>query len=103
MVSRVAANSHEDLAQLLATHATTLQQLGGRSVRLFGSFARGEGRADSEVDLLVEFEDTPTFDRCMDLKFFLEALLSRRFDLVTHAALRPAMRAGIEREAIRVA
>jgi predicted nucleotidyltransferase len=55
------------------------------------------------VDLLVEFDEAPTFDRFMDLKFFLEDLLSRRVDLVTRAALRPGMRPAIEREAVRVA
>jgi predicted nucleotidyltransferase len=39
----------------------------------------------------------------MDLKFFLEDLLGSKVDLVTRAALKPALRPEIERDAIRVA
>jgi predicted nucleotidyltransferase len=42
---------------------------------LFGSVARDEATAESDVDLLVEFEGGATFDRYMDLKFFLEECL----------------------------
>jgi len=38
----------------------------------------------------------------MDLKSLLEDLLGRRVDLVTPKAIKPKMRAGIEREMIRV-
>jgi hypothetical protein len=84
-------------------HADALQRLGVKSLAVFGSLARGEAQPDSDVDLLVEFAGTATFDGFMGLKFFLEDLLQRRVDLVTRAALSPRLRSTIEREAIRVA
>jgi predicted nucleotidyltransferase len=99
-----AAPVHRDeLIALLRDRAQDLRRLRVRSLDLFGSLARDEAHAGSDVDLLVEFDDGPTFDQFMDLKFFLEDLLSRRVDLVTRAALRPGMRPAIEREAVRVA
>jgi predicted nucleotidyltransferase len=95
--------SREELVALLRSRAQDLRRLGVASLDLFGSLARGEANPASDVDLLVEFEGGASFDRYMDLKFFLEGLLSRRIDLVTRAALRPGMRPVIEREAIRVA
>jgi predicted nucleotidyltransferase len=74
-----------------------------RDLMLFGSVARDEAMDSSDVDLVVEFEGTATFDRFMGLKFFLENLLGCEVDLVTRKALRPAIRASIEREAIHVA
>jgi len=74
-----------------------------RDLTLFGSVARDEATQDSDVDVLVEFDGPATFDRFMDLKFFLEEILSARVDLVTRAALRPRVRPVIDREAIRVA
>ena len=74
-----------------------------RDLTLFGSVARDEATEDSDVDVLVEFDGPATFDRFMDLKFFLEEILSARVDLVTRAALRPRVRPVIDREAIRVA
>ena len=64
-------------------HRTQLTKLGVKSLSIFGSVARGEDKADSDVDILVEFEGRATFDRFMDTKYFLEELLGRKVDLVT--------------------
>ncbi len=70
---------------------------------IFGSVARGEARPDSDVDIVVEFRGRPSFDKYMDLKFFLEDLLASPIDLVTPAAIRPAMRERVKSEAVYVA
>ncbi|HEX9625814.1 MAG TPA: nucleotidyltransferase family protein [Acidiferrobacterales bacterium] len=89
--------------KLLSNQHARLRELGVKSLSVFGSVARGEARPDSDVDMLVEFDSTPDFDRYMDLKFFLEDLLGRRVDLVTPAALKARMRPTVQREAVRVA
>ena len=66
-------------------------------VGLFGSWARNEAVATSDVDILVTF-DQPTFDHYMDLKFYLEDLLKCRVDLVMESALRPRLRDHVLRE-----
>ena len=53
-----------------------------RRIGVFGSYARGEQKATSDIDVLVEFEK-PTFDNFMDLAFYLEELFGRRVDLLT--------------------
>jgi predicted nucleotidyltransferase len=53
-----------------------------KRIDIFGSFARGEQKDTSDVDILVEFEK-PTFDNFMNLAFFLEDLFQRKVDLVT--------------------
>ena len=77
--------------------------LGVKSLSLFGLVVQGGSRLESDVDILVEFKGRATFDRYMELKFFLEDLLGGDVDLVTRKALRPSMRPTIEQEAIRVA
>jgi len=63
------------------------------SIGVFGSFARGEGREESDVDVLVEFEEGfKTFDNFMDLKYYLEEIFSRNVDLVTVNALKPQLK-----------
>ncbi len=73
------------------------------ALHVFGSVARNEARADSDLDLLVDFTDAPTFARFMDLKFLLEDELELRVDLVTRDALRPRIKAQVLAEARRVA
>ena len=69
---------------------------------MFGSFARGEAKQDSDVDLLVDL-DRHTFDRYMDLKLYLEDLLGRRVDLVLSDRIKPALRESILRGVIDAA
>ena len=94
--------SRDEILLRLAQNRPELQRLGARRLGLFGSFARGEARADSDVDLLVDL-DRHGFDRYMDLKLHLERVLGMRVDLVTEAAVRPELREAVERDAVRVA
>ena len=88
----------DELLELLASHQAELVRLGVRSLALFGSVARDEGGPDSDVDLLVEFEEGQTFDRYASLASFLEDLLGLRVDLVTRAAVRPFLLSAIEKD-----
>jgi hypothetical protein len=69
---------------------------------VFGSAARDAMSATSDVDVLVEFDTPPGFDRYFDLKFFLEELIGRPVDLVTRGGLRNELRERVEAEAINV-
>lgn len=78
----------EDIVGALSQNRRRMESLGVRRVGLFGSFARGTQHAESDVDLLVEFEPgRKTFDNFMELAFLLEDLLQRRVELVTPEAL----------------
>ena len=87
----------------LRSYRGRLAELGVVSLSVFGSVARGESRPDSDVDFLVEFDGPATFDRYMQLKFFLEDVLNRRVDLLTRQGIRPELRSSIEQDARRVA
>mgnify|MGYP000408302278 CR=1 FL=1 len=78
-------------------------QFGVESLSLFGSFARGEDRPDSDVDLLVEFSRPPTLFVLARLRNALSDLLRRPVDLGTPASLRPFLRDEVLGECIRVA
>lgn len=93
----------KSILHMLAAHQEELKKLGVTYLALFGSVARNEATAGSDVDFLVEFEGPASFDTYMELKFFLEDLLGTRIDLVTRKALKPRLRPYVEKEAIRVA
>ena len=92
-----------DIIVRLGRERAVFDRLGVVSLKLFGSLARGTGRAASDADFLVEFSGRADFDRYMDLKFHLEDVLGMRVDLVTKPALHPSMRNAVEREAMTVA
>lgn len=93
----------DEIVESLKHQEGTLRQFGVRSLRLFGSVARGEARQESDVDLLVDFDEPPSYRQFMQLRIFLEDLLDTRVDLVTERGLRERVRPWVEEEAIRVA
>ena len=91
------------LLALLTEHKPVLaERFGVTSLRLFGSFARGTARDDSDVDVLVRFDGPATAKRFFGVQFYLEDLLGRDVDLVTEDALRARLRPYVEREAVHV-
>ncbi len=85
-----AVRTREDIFKMLDENQTQLRALGVKRLGLFGSFVRGQQRADSDVDMLVEFEPgQKTFDHFMELSFLLEDMLGRSVELVTPEALSP--------------
>lgn len=94
--------TRETALALLKEHRDELAAFGLRRLALFGSVARNEAGPDSDVDVLVEFEGKPTFDRYAGLYDCLEDLLARPVDLVTVSAIRPFMREAVEEDACEV-
>ena len=77
-----------DPLAVIESHVDEIRALGARRIGVFGSFARGQARADSDVDVYVEFDDEKrTYDNFFALHELLETLLGRRVDLVTDKAL----------------
>ncbi len=95
----------DDILRKLATAKAELKQHGVCRVRLFGSAARDDAGAASDVDLLVEFDDRPVgLFEMTRLQRRLEQLLEvEHVDLVTPAGLHPALRQRVEAEAIDAA
>ena len=76
------------------------QKYKARVVGLFGSFAREEEKAESDVDVLVSFEKGANLLHLVGLSLFLEEKLHRPVDVVPHDSIRKEIRDDILREAI---
>jgi len=96
------AQALSEILVSLREHRAELRERGALRLGIFGSIARGEGRSDSDVDVLVEL-DVRTFDRYMDLKIFLEDLLGLPVDLVLADRIKPALKDRILGELIDAA
>jgi predicted nucleotidyltransferase len=62
------------------------------SLALFGSRVRGEGRTDSDLDVLAHFDVTPSLLTLLKLENELSDLLGVRVDLVIRESLRPSIK-----------
>jgi predicted nucleotidyltransferase len=75
---------------ILKENREEIKSFGVKRCGLFGSLIRGQERAESDIDVLVEFEPgLKTFDNFMHLAFFLEEIFGRRVDLITVESLSP--------------
>ncbi|MCD6213413.1 MAG: nucleotidyltransferase family protein [Candidatus Desulfofervidus sp.] len=80
----------ENVLELIRSNQDKIRSYGVRKLGLFGSFVRGEHKPESDIDLLVEFQqDKKSFDNFIQLAFFLEEILERRVELITIDALSP--------------
>ena len=80
----------QEIFNVLQNNQSYLIALGVKRIGLFGSFIHGAQRADSDIDLLVEFEPhKKTFDNFMKLSFLLEDILHHRVEIVTVESLSP--------------
>jgi predicted nucleotidyltransferase len=89
---------HRIRRELLAAAA----EAGAQRVRLFGSVARGDDRADSDVDLLVQLAPGRTLLDLARLETRLEQLLQRPVEVVPEAGLREPFRSAVLRDAVDV-
>jgi len=71
---------------------------GVSSLAVFGSYARGEARSDSDVDLLVSFSRRVSLFTLIGLELELSELMGRKVDLHTEDGLSPHLRDRILKE-----
>jgi len=93
----------DELVQRLQQHRHELSALHVQTLSVFGSVARGEAGASSDIDLLVEFDRPVGLFHFVTVKNRLEALLGLPVDLVTPRGLKAALRDRILAESRRVA
>lgn len=96
------ATSLNDVLEMLRMHESELRRLGVSHVAVFGSVARGEAGADSDIDVLVELDPEHPIGifGYARLKLYINELLDRVCDVVNRRSLKPLMRENILRDAV---
>jgi len=84
--------SLEELKAILIQHKEVLKQkFKVKNIAIFGSYVRGEQNQDSDIDILVEFQEPVGF-LFIHLADYLEEILGVRVDLLTPDAIKPNRR-----------
>jgi uncharacterized protein len=88
----------------LQRHAPDLRALGVRHLSIFGSLARGEAEADSDIDLLVDLDARKSLDIVdyAGIARKIEQLVQRPVDLARRDKLKPHVAATALAEEIRI-
>ncbi len=102
MIRRGDTKMPPHIEELKTRIVRTLQHHGVAHAAIFGSFARGDAEESSDLDLLVEFIGEKSLLDLVGLKLELEESLGRDVDVLTYAALHPAIRDRILSEQVIV-
>jgi len=94
-------STRADVVATIKANRRALKRYGVKSLALFGSASRDRLRKNSDIDILVQF-DQATWKNYIGLKFYLQDLLGREVDLVTPKALKPTVRPAIEEDLLYV-
>ena len=91
----------KEIKEIIREHKEILKKYKVKSIALFGSYVRNEQKQDSDIDLLVEF-DEDTYHNFINLIFSLEELLREEVTVVSKEDLSPYIQPYILREAEKI-
>ena len=79
-----------EILDLLRSNINVIKNFGVRRIGIFGSVVKGETTTESDIDILIEFEEgNEKYSNLLNLYFFLRDLLGRKIDLVTSNGISP--------------
>jgi uncharacterized protein len=85
--------SAKQIIEKIQDNKRQIYRFGVKNIGLFGSYARNDQSEKSDMDIIVQFDESKkTFNNYMDLKFFLEELFSCKVDLVILEAIKPDLK-----------
>jgi hypothetical protein len=91
-----------DVTEIKRIITPVLRRYGVVRAGIFGSVARGEATAGSDVDVLVDFEGRKSLLDLVSLRAELSALLGRHADVLTYASLNHRLKSRILAEEVRI-
>ena len=89
---------------IIEAKSAPFKKLGVTALFLYGSTARGEANADSDIDIFVDYDSQSHFSLfdLLEIKHTLEDESGISVDVTTRDALHPRLRERIEQSAVRV-
>lgn len=69
-----------------------------KKIGIFGSYVRGEQKEDSDIDILVEFEEPVSLLKLVSFENFLKEITGIKVDVVPENDIRPELRENILNE-----
>jgi uncharacterized protein len=89
------------ILSILESQKDKLSYFGVKEIGIFGSYARGDQTPQSDIDIIVKFNDgKKSFKSFMKLSFFLQELFHKKVDLLTEKSISPFIKPYIDKEVV---
>ncbi|MBI2559475.1 nucleotidyltransferase family protein [Candidatus Woesearchaeota archaeon] len=93
----------KQIQSILSKHKEELRETYNvKEIGVFGSYARGEQKKSSDIDILVEFEESIGFFKFLEMEERIGKILGVKVDLVTKNALKPRIGQHILKEVVAI-
>jgi uncharacterized protein len=94
--------NRQEIIDRLQQNEATLRARGVSHAALFGSYARGDNRSDSDIDIMVEIDPAAGIGvyEYVALKDYIAALFDRPVDVVSREGLKPYVKPAVTTDAI---
>jgi uncharacterized protein len=92
----------QDAVATLRRHESVLRARGITHAAVFGSVARGQNRPDSDLDIIIDIdpETHVTLFDYVELEDYIASLFDVPVDVIDREALKPHLRAPVERDVV---
>lgn len=84
--------------QILSTAVRILKEYGAKKIVLFGSYARGTEKKNSDIDLIVRFKATKSLLELVKIEREVSKATKKQVDLLTEKAISPYIRDSMKKE-----
>jgi hypothetical protein len=95
-------NKKKELEKIIPIISRIIKKFGIKRAGIFGSYARREQRADSDIDILVEFRGKKSLFDLINLELLLQKTLKKKVDLLTYNSINPLLKKKILKEEVRI-
>ena len=93
----------KQIQSILSKHKAELRRkYNVKEIGVFGSYVRGEQKKSSDIDILVEFEESIGFFKFLEMEEHISEILGVKVDLVTKNALKPRIGEHILKEVVAI-
>jgi len=93
--------SLDEIKRSLTTQKSMLQnKYNINRLGIFGSYVRGEQKSESDLDILIDYEEAPSLFTLIEIENQLSELLGMKVDLVTRKGIKPQLRSYILEEVV---
>lgn len=80
----------------------TLKHYGPKEIGVFGSYARGEMRPESDIDIMIDIDENVSLFDLGGMYMDLAERLNRKIDLVTKGGMNPIFKPYIKKDLIQI-
>ena len=87
---------------ILENRETLSSRYGVKDIGVFGSYVNNNQKAESDIDILVEFNEMPDLIKFIELESYLENFLQTKVDLVEKSSIRPQLKKEILQRVVMV-